>query len=312
MNADNRLFNYKRDPSLSLRLIFCFIALSALYAIFIGVLTYLGVGFIPITLMVSAMLLAQWYFSDKMVLWFSGAKVVSREQFPQLHEIVERLVQRSNLPKPKVAVVNTRMPNAFATGKSHKSSLVAVTTGLMDILDYDELEAVLAHELTHIKSRDVLVLTLASLFSIVASFLMRYALFGAMFGGGGGGYGGYGGRSRNNAGASMLIIVVVAVVTWIISFIITRAISRYREFAADRGSAQMTGKPMELASALTKISGSMRQVPPQQHQRFQSLNAFFIIPALSSSTLVNLFSTHPPVEKRIQKLKEMSTTSYFI
>ena len=310
MNADNKLFNYKRDPSLSLRLIFCFIALSALYAIFIGVLTYLGVGFIPITLMVSAMLLAQWYFSDKMVLWFSGAKVVSREQFPQLHEIVERLAQRSNLPKPKVAVVNTKMPNAFATGKSHKSSLVAVTTGLLDILDYDELEAVLAHELTHVKSRDVLVLTLASLFSIVASFLMRYALFGAMFGGGGG-YG-YGDRSRNNAGASMLIIVLVAVVTWIISFIITRAISRYREFAADRGSAQITGRPMELASALTKISGSMSQVPPQQHQRFQSLNAFFIIPALSSNTLVNLFSTHPPVEKRIQKLKEMSTTSYFI
>ena len=303
MTANNRLFNYKRDPSLSLRLIFCFIALSALYAIFIGVLTYLGVGFIPITLMVSAMLLAQWYFSDKMVLWFSGAKVVSREQFPQLHEMVEKLVQRSNLPKPKVAVINTRMPNAFATGKSHKSSLVAVTTGLMDILDYDELEAVIAHELSHIKSRDVLVLTLASLFSIVASFLMRYALFGAMFGGG------YGGRSRNNAGASMLILVLVAVVTWIISFIITRAISRYREYAADRGSAQITGKPMELASALTKISGGMRQVPPQQHQRFQSLNAFFIIPALSSSTLVHLFSTHPPVEKRIQKLKEMSTTT---
>lgn len=309
MNADNRLFNYKRDPSLSLRLIFCFIALSALYAIFIGVLTYLGVGFIPITLMVSAMLLAQWYFSDKIVLWFSGAKVVSREQFPQLHEVVERLVQRSNLPKPKVAVVNTRMPNAFATGKSHKSSVVAVTTGLLDTLDYDELEGVIAHELSHIKSRDVLVLTLASLFSIVASFLMRYALFGAMFGGG------YGGRSRNNAGASMLIIVLVAVVTWIISFIITRAISRYREYAADRGSAQMTGKPMELANALTKISGSMRQVPPQQHQRFQSLNAFFIIPALSSNTLVNLFSTHPPVEKRIQKLREMSssttTANYF-
>jgi heat shock protein HtpX len=308
LSADNRLFNYKRDPSLSLRLVFCFVALSALYAIFIGVLTYLGVGFIPITVMVSVMLLAQWYFSDKMVMWFSGAKVVSREQFPQLHEIVERLVQRSNLPKPKVAVINTRMANAFATGKSHKSSLVAVTTGLMDILDNDELEAVIAHELSHIKSRDVLVLTLASLFSIVASFLMRYALFGAMFGGGGG----YG-RSRNNAGASILIILLVAVVTWIVSFIITRAISRYREFAADRGSAQITGRPMELASALTKISGSMRQVPPQQHQRFQSLNAFFIIPALSSKTLANLFSTHPPVEKRIQKLKEMSgTTNYFV
>ena len=300
---NNRLFRYKGDPNLSLRLIFCFIGLSALYAIFIGVLTYLGVGFIPITIMVSAMLLAQWYFSDRMVLWFSGAKIVSREQFPQVHEIVEKLVQRSNLPKPKVAVVNTRMPNAFATGKSHKSSVVAVTTGLLDILDYDELEAVIGHELSHVKSRDVLVLTLASIFSIVASFLMRYAMFGAMFGGGGG----YGGdRSRNNAGVAMLIVILVAVVTWIISFIITRAISRYREYAADRGSAEVTGKPMELASALTKISGSMHKVPQQHAQRFQSLNAFFIIPAFSSNTLVNLFSTHPPVEKRIQKLKEMS------
>ena len=301
---NNRLFRYKRDPNLSLRLIFCFIALSALYAIFIGVLTYLGVGFIPITLMVSAMLLAQWYFSDKMVLWFSGAKVVSKEQFPQVHEIVEKLVQRSNLPKPKVAVVNTSMPNAFATGKGHKSSVVAVTTGLLDILDYDELEAVIGHELSHIKSRDVLVLTLASLFSIVASFLMRYALFGAMFGGRGGGYGGD--RSRNNAGGAILIVILVAVVTWIVSFIITRAISRYREYAADRGSAQVTGKPMELASALTKINASMHRVPQQHAQRFQSLNAFFIIPAFSSNSLVNLFSTHPPVEKRIQKLKEMS------
>jgi heat shock protein HtpX len=194
------------------------------------------------------------------------------------------------------------MPNAFATGKSHKSSLVAVTIGLLNILDYDELEAVIGHELSHIKSRDVLVLTLASLFSIVASFLMRYALFGAMFGGGVG----YGNRSRNNAGGAMLIIVLVAVVTWIISFIITRAISRYREYAADRGSAQVTGKPMKLASALTKISGSMHKVPQQHAQRFQSLNAFFIIPAFSSNSLVNLFSTHPPVEKRIQKLREMS------
>jgi heat shock protein HtpX len=300
---NNRLFRFKRDPNLSLRLIFCFIALSALYAIFIGVLTYLGVGFIPITLMVSAMLIAQWYFSDKMVLWFSGAKVVSKEQFPQVHEIVEKLAQRSNLPKPKVAVVNTNMPNAFATGKSHKSSVVAVTTGLLDILDYDELEAVIGHELSHVKNRDVMVLTLASIFSVVASFLMRYAMFGAMFGGGGG----YGGdRSRNNAGVAMLIVILVAVVTWIVSFIITRAISRYREYAADRGSAQVTGKPMELASALTKISGSMHKVPQQHAQRFQSLNAFFIIPAFSSNSLVNLFSTHPPVEKRIQKLKEMS------
>jgi heat shock protein HtpX len=302
LKPDNRLFRYKSDPNLSIRLIFCFIALSALYAIFIGVLTYLGVGFIPITVMVSIMLLAQWYFSDKMVLWFSGAKIVSKEQYPQVHEIVENLARRNNLPKPKVAVVNTSMPNAFATGKSHKSSVVAVTIGLLNILDYEELEAVIGHELSHIKSRDVLVLTLASIFSIVASFLMRYALFGAMFGGGGG----YGDRSRNNAGVAMLIVVIVAVVTWIVSFIITRAISRYREYAADRGSAQVTGKPMKLASALTKISGTMHKVPQQHAQRFQSLNAFFIIPAFSSNSLVNLFSTHPPVEKRIQKLREMS------
>jgi heat shock protein HtpX len=248
------------------------------------------------------MLLAQWYFSDKMVLWFSGAKIVSKEQYPQVHEIVENLARRNNLPKPKVAVVNTSMPNAFATGKSHKSSVVAVTIGLLNILDYEELEAVIGHELSHIKSRDVLVLTLASIFSIVASFLMRYALFGAMFGGGGG----YGDRSRNNAGVAMLIVVIVAVVTWIVSFIITRAISRYREYAADRGSAQVTGKPMKLASALTKISGTMHKVPQQHARRFQSLNAFFIIPAFSSNSLVNLFSTHPPVEKRIQKLREMS------
>jgi heat shock protein HtpX len=302
LKPDNRLFRYKSDPNLSIRLIFCFIALSALYAIFIGVLTYLGVGFIPITVMVSIMLLAQWYFSDKMVLWFSGAKIVSKEQYPQVHEIVENLARRNNLPKPKVAVVNTSMPNAFATGKSHKSSVVAVTIGLLNILDYEELEAVIGHELSHIKSRDVLVLTLASIFSIVASFLMRYALFGAMFGGGGG----YGDRSRNNAGVAMLIVVIVAVVTWIVSFIITRAISRYREYAADRGSAQVTGKPMKLASALTKISGTMHKVPQQHARRFQSLNAFFIIPAFSSNSLVNLFSTHPPVEKRIQKLREMS------
>ena len=195
------------------------------------------------------------------------------------------------------------MPNAFATGKSHKSSLVAVTTGLLNILDYDELEAVIGHELSHVKSRDVLVLTLASLFSIVASFLMRYAIFGAMFGGED-----MEDRFRNNAGGGMLIVVVVAVLTWIISFIITRAISRYREYAADRGSAQMTGKPMKLASALTKISASMHKVPQQHAQKFQSLNAFFIIPAFSSNSLVNLFSTHPPVEKRIQKLREMSNS----
>jgi heat shock protein HtpX len=194
------------------------------------------------------------------------------------------------------------MPNAFATGRSPKSSVVAVTTGLMDLLDTEELEGVLAHELTHIRNRDVLVLTLASLFSTVAWYLMQFGFYGGM------GYGyGYGGRDRNNAGG-MAIVIVVAILTWVISFLIIRAISRYREFSADRGSAQMTGKPVKLANALMKISGSMQRIPTKDLRQVEGLNAFFIIPALSGSTLVNLFSTHPPVEKRVQKLMEMEAS----
>jgi heat shock protein HtpX len=251
---------------------------------------------------ISLMILAQWYFSDKIVLWSSGAKVVTKEQYPPLHQIVEKLVQRSNLPKPKVAVVNTNIPNAFATGKGHKSSLVAVTTGLLDILDEEELEGVIGHELSHIKNRDVLVLTMASLFSTIAWYLMQYGFYGSL-------YGGYS-RSRGNSsgGGAIIIILLVSVITWIVSFIITRAISRYREFAADRGSAQITGKPVVLANALTKISETMKRTPRQQTQKFQSLNAFFIIPAISGSTIANLFATHPPLEQRIARLQEMQSS----
>jgi heat shock protein HtpX len=195
---------------------------------------------------------------------------------------------------PKVAVMNTAVPNAFATGKSQKSSVVAVTSGIMNTLDDEELEGVIAHELAHIKHRDVLVLTLASLFSTVAFFLMHYALFGSMFG-----------RGRDSGGG-MILILVVAGVTWFVSFLIIRAISRYREFAADRGGAQMTGKPEMLARALLKISGTMKRVPERQLQKVESMNAFFIIPALSGDTLSKLFSTHPPVEERVKRLREMT------
>src|ERR671937_35180 len=229
-------------------MILSFAILAFLYIIFLSILAYVGLDFISITVIASLMLLAQWYFSDKIVLWSSGAKVVTRDQFPKLHDMVERIVARNNLPKPKIAVINTKMPNAFATGKGRKSSVVAVTTGLMDLLDTEELEGVLAHELTHIRNRDVLVLTLASLFSTVAWYLMQFGFYGGM------GYGyGYGGRDRNNGAGAMIIVIIVAVLTWVISFLIIRAISRYREFAADRGSAQMTGKPVKLANALMKI-----------------------------------------------------------
>jgi heat shock protein HtpX len=296
----------RRDAGLTARIILSFFILALLYIGFLSALVYVGLDFVSITVIAAIMILAQWYFSDKIVLWSSGAKKVTREQFPELHDIIERVVARNNLPKPKIAVINTNMPNAFATGKGPRSSVVVVTTGLMDLLDTEELEGVLSHELTHIRNRDVLILTLASLFSTVAWYLMQFGFYGGM----GYGYGyGYGYRDRNNSGAgAMIIVLVVAMLTWVISFLIIRAISRYREFAADRGSAQMTGKPVKLANALMKISGNMRQIPTKDLRQVEGLNAFFIIPALSGSTIGNLFSTHPPVEKRIQKLMEMEAS----
>jgi heat shock protein HtpX len=286
---------WKADAGLNARMMLSFVILGVLYIVFLSILHYLGVGYIPLAIIASAMILAQWYFSDKIVLWSSGAKIVSKEEYPRLHEIVERLSTNNGLPKPKVAMVNSPVPNAFATGKSPKSSLVAVTTGILDLLDNDELEAVLGHELSHVRSRDVLVLTLASLFSTVAWYLVRFGLFGGLQA-----------RNRNTAGTSA-IVLLVAITTWVVSFLIIRAISRYREFSADRGGAIMTGKPDKLASALLKISGKIKVIPPKELETVQKLNAFFIIPALSGSSIANLFSTHPPVEKRVQKLMEMKS-----
>ena len=295
----------RRDTGLTLRMITSFMILTVLYLAFLGVLAYLGVGFIPITIVAAVMIIAQWYFSDKIVLWSSGAKVVTREQFPELHELVERIVARNDLPKPKIAVINSAVPNAFATGKSQRSSIVAVTTGLMDILNSEELEGVIGHELTHIRNRDVLVITLASLFSTVAWYLMQFGFYGGLYGGGMGGYGG----GRDRGGGAILIMLAVAAVTWLVSFLVIRAISRYREFAADRGSAQMTGKPVQLANALMKISGTMQRVPNRDLRKVEGLNAFFIIPVHSGrQSIANLFSTHPPVQMRVQKLLEMEAS----
>ncbi len=291
----------KRDTGIMVRIIFCLSMLALLYIIFIAVLARVGLGFFPIMMISGIFILAQWFFSDKIVLWSSGAKIVTSDQYPTLHSLIERIISRSNIPKPKIAVAPNRIPNAFATGKGPNSSVVAVTTGLLEILNDDELEGVLAHELTHVKNRDVMVITLASLFSTIAFQVMQYGYFGSFFN--------YGNRDRNNGGA-MLIIILVAFITWLVSFFIIRAISRYREYAADRGSAQMTGKPAKLANALMKISGSMNQVPDKDLRQVEGLNAFFIIPAISKSTFANLFSTHPPVEKRIQRLLDMEASMY--
>ena len=295
----------KRDTGITVRIIFCLSLLALLYIIFIAVLARLGLGFVPIMFISAAFILAQWFFSDKIVLWSAGAKIVSREQYPSLHSMIERIVSRNNMPKPKIAVAQSRMPNAFATGKGPRSSVVAVTTGILEILDDDEMEGVLAHELTHIRNRDVMVITLASLFSTIAFQIKQFGYIGSFYN-----YGyGYGDRDRNNGGA-IIIIILISFISWLASFFIIRAISRYREYAADRGSAQMTGKPVKLANALRKISGTMNQVPDKDLRQVEGLNAFFIIPAISSSTFSNLFSTHPPVEKRIQRLLDMESAMY--
>jgi heat shock protein HtpX len=286
---------WKRDSGLTARMTLSFIILGILYVVFLSILHYLGVGYIPLAFIAGVMIMAQWYFSDKIVLWTSGAKIVSKEEYPQLHNIVEKLVNKNGIPKPKVAVVNSGVPNAFATGKSPRSSLIAVTTGILGLLDDEELEAVIGHELTHVRNRDVLVLTLASVFSTVAWYLAQFSFFG-----------GYQSRNRDSGNATA-IVILVAIVTWVVSFLIIRAISRYREYSADRGGAIMTGRPDKLADALMKISGKMNKIPANELQKVQKMNAFFIIPALSGSSLANLFSTHPPVEKRVQKLKEMMT-----
>ena len=290
-----------RDTGLTIRMIVSFAVLTLLYLAFLSVLAYFGLGAIPIAVIAGIMILLQWVFSDKIVLWSSGAKIVSREQFPELHDLVERIVARNNLPKPRIAVINTKMPNAFATGKSPKSSIIAVTTGLMDVLETEELEGVVAHELSHIKNRDVLVLTLASLFSTIAWYLMQYSFFGGMSGG-------YGRRGGRDNGGGMMLVLLVAAITWIVSFLIIRAISRYREFVADRDGAMMTGKPAKLANALLKISGTMNRIPTQDLRQVEGMNAFFIVPAITGSTFSNLFSTHPPVEQRVKKLLEMEAS----
>lgn len=287
-----------RDTGLTIRMIVSFAVLTLLYLVFLSVLAYVGLGAIPIAAIAGIMILLQWYFSDKIVLWSSGAKIVTREQFPELHDLVERIVARNNLPKPRIAVINTKMPNAFATGKSKKSSIVAVTTGLMDALDTEELEGVVAHELSHIKNRDVLVLTLASLFSTVAWYLMQFSFYGGM----------YGRRGGRDNGGGMMLVLLVAVITWFVSFLIIRAISRYREFVADRDGAMMTGKPAKLANALLKISGTMKRIPTQDLRQVEGMNAFFIVPALSGGSFTSLFSTHPPVEQRVKKLMEMEAS----
>jgi heat shock protein HtpX len=286
---------YGRDFGLSSRMLLTSFLLGAVYVAFAIVLfQVLNVGLVPMLLIVVGLAAFQYYTSDKIALMASGAKIVTPEQAPELHAMVDRLCAMSDLPKPRVAVIPTEVPNAFATGRSPKHAAVAVTEGLWRRLDPQEVEGVLAHELSHIANRDVLVMTLASFFAMLAALLTRFGIYGGMFGGGG--------RNRDGGAPAWLIIVVVSMLTYVISFVLIRMISRYREYAADRGSALITGAPEQLMSALQKIASEITRIPQRDLRQVEGMNAFFIVPTNWKASVGELFMTHPPLEKRLARL----------
>ena len=292
---------YGRDRGLSLRMLLAGGLLGLLYVVFAVVLfQVLNVGLVPMLLIVIGIAAFQYYTSDKLALAASGAQVVTREQAPELHEMVERLCAMADLPKPRVAVIDTPVPNAFATGRNPQHAAIAVTTGLWERLDRREVEGVLAHELSHVANRDVAIMTIASFFAMLAAMLTRFGLYAGMWGGGG--------RRDNNQGGLpvWMIIMLVSMVTYVLSFVLIRTISRYREYAADRGSALITGAPEYLMSALQKIASQMTLIPQRDLREVEGMNAFFIVPTNVKSAAAELFMTHPPMEKRLARLAEIA------
>jgi heat shock protein HtpX len=294
--------SYGRNAGLTLRMLLTGGLLGLLYVVFAVVLfNVLNVGLAPMLVIVIVIAFVQYYTSDKLALAAAGAKVVTPQEAPALHSMVERLCAMADLPKPKVAIMDTPVPNAFATGRSPKHAAVCVTTGLWNRLDEKEVEGVLAHELSHIANRDVLVMTVASFFAMLAAMLTRFGLYAGMWGGG------YGNNRDNNNGPPVWVIVlVVSMLVYVISFVLIRTISRYREYAADRGSALITGAPEYLMSALQKISSQMTLIPQQDLRQVEGMNAFFIVPAKVRSAAAELFMDHPPLEKRLAALAEIA------
>jgi heat shock protein HtpX len=287
---------YGRDAGLTARMLLTGGLLGLLYVVFAAVLfSTLNVGLVPMVLIVFGLAAFQYYTSDKLALLASGAKVVERDEAPELHEMVERLCAMADLPKPRIAVIDTDVPNAFATGRSPKHAAVAVTTGLWRRLDKREVEGVLAHELSHIANRDVLIMTLAGFFAMLAGLLTRWGMF---FGGGD--------RNRDGGIPVWAIVMLVSIATYILSFVLIRTISRYREYAADRGAALVTGAPEYLMSALQKIASDMTRIPQRDLRQVEAMNAFFIIPTNVKSSVGELFATHPPLEKRLANLARIA------
>ncbi|AXT84688.1 zinc metalloprotease HtpX [Aeromicrobium sp. A1-2] len=288
---------FRSDRGLTLRMGGVGLGLGLLYVAFGAVLltaTPLGGFGIVIVL---AMAWGQWYFSDSLALKSMGAKIVQPEQAPELHAMIDRLCALADMPKPRVAVAVTDMPNAFATGRSPRHSAVCVTTGIMQRLDADELEGVLAHELSHVANRDVTVMTVASSLGLLAGFITRWGMYAGNI---------FGGRNNRNNGAVFLVVFLVSMAVYFLSFILTRSLSRYRELSADRSGAYLTGRPSKLSSALVKISGDMARIPNSDLREGQAISAFFFAPAINRQSIGALFSTHPPLQQRLDQLAQVS------
>jgi len=285
---------FPRDSGLQFRMLLTLFLLGLLYAVFVAVLLAAGAGVGIMVVVIVGLALAQLFLSDKLGLAATGAKEVSPEDAPGLHAMIERLCIQADLPKPRIAVADQEMPNAFAMGRSQKSAVVCVTTGLMKTLEPHELEAVLAHELTHVKNRDVLIMTVASFFAMVASMIAQLGFW----------FGGWGGSDDDGAPA-FIVILLVSFVVYIVSFFLMLALSRYREYAADRGSALITGRPSALSSALLRISGAIQQVPDQDLRAVGKMSAFFIVPPSVKESIATVFMDHPPTEKRIAALQKL-------
>lgn len=283
--------SFGRDTGLQVRMLMTMFLLGLLYVAFVGVLFAAGAQAITMVVVVGALTAAQLFLSDKIALASMGAKQVSPDEAPGLHAMIERLCIQADLPKPKVAVADTDVPNAFAMGRSQKSATVCATTGIMRRLSPAELEGVMAHELTHVKNRDVMIMTIVSFFASIAAMIMQFAFF---FGG-----------SNREGGAPILMILAVSFAVYALSFFLMLALSRYREFSADRGAALITGRPSALSSALMKISGAMESIPSRDLRQAEEMNAFFIVPASAKGALRALFATHPPMEKRIERLNAL-------
>jgi len=285
---------FPRDTGLQVRMLVTLFLLGVLYVAFIGVLAAVGAGAVVMLVFIGGLLAAQFFLSDKLGLAAMGAKEVSPEEAPGLHAMIERLCIQADLPKPKIAVADTEVPNAFAMGRSQKSATVCATTGIMKALSPAELEGVMAHELTHVKNRDVLIMTLASFFASVAAMILQFSFF-------------FGGGDDDDGAPAALVIFLVSLLVYVISFFLMLALSRYREFAADRGAAIITGRPSALSAALVRISDRMQQVPQQDLRQAENLNAFFIVPASVKGSIKTLFATHPPLEARIARLQQLES-----